>query len=206
MGVGEKAHQRPRQAAAQRQLSPGYQPSRPRRSEPADHERICPGVVLVQQLAADPPVSPASADGDEMSVQVVTVPGMEDLAKLAASITEFAARELLMIVLVGPQNGCGPERCRDDGGGAGASRWIAGPWAPLRLNDASEDELAAQGAPAKPVGFIVQHARHHELAAPGRAPADNRRAPLRNPVREPLPHGGDIMPGKSLEEAPMPDF
>ncbi len=109
-----------------------------------------------------------------MSVQVVTVPGMEDLAKLAASITEFAARELLMIV--------------------------------LRLNDASEDELAAQGAPAKPVGFIVQHARHHELAAPGRAPADNRRAPLRNPVREPLPHGGDIMPGKSLEEAPMPDF
>jgi hypothetical protein len=62
-----------------------------------------------------------------MSVQVATVPGMEELAKLAALITESATSEHLTIVLVGLQHGCGAERRRDDGGDAGASRWTAGP-------------------------------------------------------------------------------
>ena len=62
-----------------------------------------------------------------MSVQVATVPGMEELAKLAALITESATREHLTIMLVGPQYDCGPNRCCNDGEGAGASSCIAGP-------------------------------------------------------------------------------
>ncbi len=46
-----------------------------------------------------------------MSVPVVTVPDMEDLADLAASVTGFAARENLTIVPAVPQHDCGPEVC-----------------------------------------------------------------------------------------------
>jgi len=44
-----------------------------------------------------------------MSVPVVTVPGMEDLAELAASVIGFAAREHLAIVPAIPTNDYGPE-------------------------------------------------------------------------------------------------
>jgi hypothetical protein len=56
-----------------------------------------------------------------MSVLVVTVPGMEDLAKLAAR------EHLMTIVFAVARRDCGLECWNDDGGGAGASRWIAGP-------------------------------------------------------------------------------
>jgi len=46
-----------------------------------------------------------------MSVSVVTVPAMEDLAELAASATAFAAREHLMTVPAVPQHDYGPEVC-----------------------------------------------------------------------------------------------
>jgi hypothetical protein len=46
-----------------------------------------------------------------MSVLVVTVPGMEDLVKLAASVTAFAAREHLAVVPAVPQHDYGPEVC-----------------------------------------------------------------------------------------------
>ncbi len=46
-----------------------------------------------------------------MSVLVVTVPVMENLAELAASVTGFAAREHLTIVPAVPQHDCGPEVC-----------------------------------------------------------------------------------------------
>jgi len=46
-----------------------------------------------------------------MSVPTVTVPGVEDLAKLAASVTGFAAAENLTIVPAVPEHDCGPEVC-----------------------------------------------------------------------------------------------
>lgn len=46
-----------------------------------------------------------------MSVPLVTVPGMEDLAKLAASVTDFAAREHLAIMPAVPEHEYGPEVC-----------------------------------------------------------------------------------------------
>jgi hypothetical protein len=46
-----------------------------------------------------------------MSVPEITVPGMDDLADLAASVTGFAAREHLTIVPAVPQHDCGPEVC-----------------------------------------------------------------------------------------------
>ncbi len=46
-----------------------------------------------------------------MSVPVVTVPDMEDLAQLTAAVTGFAAREHLMIVPAVPEHDYGPEVC-----------------------------------------------------------------------------------------------
>jgi hypothetical protein len=46
-----------------------------------------------------------------MSVRAITVPDMEDLTELAASVTGFAAAETSTIVPAVPQHDCGPEVC-----------------------------------------------------------------------------------------------
>ena len=46
-----------------------------------------------------------------MSVIAATVPGMDDLAELAATVTGFTAAENLAVVPAVPEHDCGPEVC-----------------------------------------------------------------------------------------------
>src|SRR5262249_49052575 len=74
---------------------------------------------------------------------------MEDHAKLTAR------EHLITIVLAVAQRDCELERCNGDGGGAGASRWMAGPGGRRSCGRAAELGLRTRCARLQPHIFNV---------------------------------------------------
>jgi hypothetical protein len=95
-----------------------------------------------------------------MSVPAITVPGMEDLAELAAAATGFAAREHLTIVPAVPQHDYGREVCLGPGdmdlpGFLELAGRLGG--GVLYLRAAPFDPDTGGGQPEDPPAYLVRH-------------------------------------------------